>query len=85
MSHWKFAKAIRENEEFRIEGLNIWNHYWHCVDKKVEVAGPDGGNIYYFKEYQIADSEKTVNFVAGEFSYAKVGVYIKDELREGKL
>lgn len=84
MNYWKFAKTIRENEEFRFGGLNIWNHYWHCVNKKVEVTGPDGGNIYFFKEYQIVDNDKTVNFVAGEFSDAKVGDYVKDDLREGK-
>ena len=37
MAQWKFAKAINENETFKIDGINIWNHYWHCVDKKVEV------------------------------------------------
>ena len=85
MSHWKFAKAIRENEEFRIEGLNIWNHYWHCVNKKVEVIGPERGNIYYFKEYQIEHEGKTVHFVAGELMDSTVGIYLKDDLRDGKL
>ena len=29
MAQWKFAKAISENEAFNIDGINIWNHYWH--------------------------------------------------------
>lgn len=58
MTNWKFVKAVNENEEFKIEGLNIWNHYWHCVDKKVEVKGPDNGNVYFFKEYQIEGNDR---------------------------
>ena len=50
MVNWKFAKAIDENEEFKINGTNIWNHYWHCVNKKVEVKGPYEGQVYFFKE-----------------------------------
>ena len=84
MASWKFAKAIVENEEFKVEGQNIWNHYWHCVNKKVEVKGPDQ-NTYYFKEYQIEGNGKKINFVAGEFTDSKVGIYLKDDLSEGKL
>lgn len=85
MTNWKFVRAVDENEEFRIEGINIWNHYWHCVDKKVEVKGPDEGNVYFFKEYQIESTDKTISFVAGEFIDSKVGIYLKDDLFDGKL
>ena len=85
MAQWKFAKAINENEAFKIDGTNIWNHYWHCVNKKVEVKGPDGGNVYFFKEYQIVNNDKTINFVAGEFINSKVGIYLKDDLSDTKL
>jgi hypothetical protein len=33
MTHWKFAKAIDENEEFKINQMNIWNFQWHCLEK----------------------------------------------------
>lgn len=85
MASWKFAKAIHENEEFMIDGMNIWNHYWQCVDKKVQVIGPERGNMYNFKEYQIEHDGKTINFVAGELMDSKVGIYIKDDLSEGKF
>lgn len=85
MAQWKFVKAIKENEEFKIEGLNIWNHYWHCIEKKVEVKGPDHGNPYFFKAYEIDGKGKKVEFVAGEFSDSTAGIYLKDELSEGRL
>lgn len=85
MANWKFAKAIDENEEFRINQLNIWNFYWHCVNKKVEVVGPYEGQIYYFKQYEIIEGDKRIEFVAGEFLNSKVGIYVKDDLSDEKL
>ena len=85
MAQWKFAKAISENEAFNIDGINIWNHYKNKENKKVEVKGPYEGNVYFFKEYQIINNDKTINFVAGEFINSKVGIYLKDDLSEGKL
>lgn len=85
MTDWKFAKAIDENEEFKIDGINIWSHYWHCVNKKVEVKGPYEGQVYFFKEYEIKNGDESIHFVAGEFVNSKVGIYIKDDLSDGKL
>ena len=79
MSNWVFSKAIDENETYKINGENIWNHYWHCTDKKVEVIGPYEGQMYYFKEYEIENNGKKIQFVAGEFVNGKVGIYLKDE------
>lgn len=85
MNTWKFASYIEENKEFKVEGLNIWNHYWHCCERKIQVTGPRTGNPYLFNQYEIRTPEKTVTFVAGEFSDELMGIYIKDELRDGKL
>lgn len=85
MTQWKFAKALNENEEFKIDQLNIWNFHWHCLNKKVEVVGPYEGQVYYFKQYEIRDGEKKVEFVAGEFLNSKVGIYIKDDLSDHKI
>lgn len=85
MTDWKFASFIEINKEYRLEGLNIWNYYWHCSDRKVEVKGPFAGNIYFFKEYEIRTSQKTVKFVAGEFSNGQIGIYTKDDLADRKL
>lgn len=79
MSNWVFSKAIDENETYKINGENIWNHHWHCTDKKVAVVGPYEGQLYYFKEYEIDSSGKKIRFVAGEFLNGKVGIYLKDE------
>jgi hypothetical protein len=38
MTHWKFAKAIDENEEFKINQMNIWNFQWHCLEKKWKLS-----------------------------------------------
>ena len=79
MADWKFASLIEVDKEYKVEGLNIWNHYWHCSDRKVEVRGPFEGQVYYFKEYQIKADYKQVNFVVGEFSNGQIGIYTKDE------
>mgnify|MGYP001099170628 CR=1 FL=1 len=53
MVNWKFASLIEEDKEYRLEGLNIWNHYWHCSDRKIEVRDPFEGHVYFFNEYEI--------------------------------
>ena len=45
MTDWKFDSFIEVDKEYRVEGLNIWNHYWHCSDRKVEVKGPFEGQV----------------------------------------
>lgn len=85
METWKFASYIEIDKEYKINGLNIWNFYWHCSDRKIEVISPNEGQIYFFNEYEISDGHKKVNFVAGEFSNGKVGIFTKDEIMERKL
>lgn len=85
MTDWKFDSFIEINKEHRIDGLNIWNHYWHCNDRKVEVKGPFEGQVYFFKEYEIKTPEKKVCFVAGEFVNGQLGIYLKDDLKDEKL
>jgi hypothetical protein len=41
--------------------------------------------VYFFKEYEITNGDQKINFVAGEFVNSKVGIYIKDDLSDGKL
>lgn len=85
MTSWKFASFIEIDKEYRIEGINIWNHYWFCSDRKVEVKGPFEGNVYFFKEYEIRTPQKTVKFVAGEFINGQIGIYTKDDLADKKI
>lgn len=85
MTNWKFASFIEVDKEYKVEGLNIWNHYWFCSDRKIEVLDPSEGQIYYFNEYEIRTSEKNICFVAGEFSDGKIGIYKRDDLSDGKL
>lgn len=80
MANYKFASIIEVDKEYKLEGLNIWNHYWNCSDRKVEVKGPFEGQVYFFKEYEIKTPEKSVKFVAGEFINGQIGIYIKDEV-----
>ncbi len=78
MADWKFASLIEVDKEYKVDGLNIWNHYWNCSDRKIEVRGPFEGQVYFFNEYEIRTPEKTVKFVAGEFSNQKIGIYLKE-------
>lgn len=77
-TQWKFASVIKINHSYKVEGLNIWNFYWQCTDRNVEVRDPFEGHLYHFKEYEINCDGKTVNFVAGEFSNGKVGIFTKE-------
>ena len=85
MADWKFASLIEVDKEYKVDGLNIWNHYWNCSDRKIEVRGPFEGQVYFFNEYEIKTPEKSVTFVAGEFSNQKIGIYLKDDLSGKKL
>ena len=85
MADWKFTSLIEVDKEYKVDGLNIWNHYWNCSDRKIEVRGPFEGQVYFFNEYEIKTPEKTVTFVAGEFSNQKIGIYLKDDLSGKKL
>lgn len=79
MKNWKFASIIEEDKEFKIDGINIWNHQWHCADRKIEVIGPLSGNPYLFNQYEIKSPEKTITFVVGEFSEGRMGLYLPEE------
>ena len=79
MKDWKFASYIEENKEYKIEGINIWNHDWVCIDRKIQVTGPRTGNPYLFNHYEINTPEKTITFLAGEFSDELMGLYLKEE------
>ncbi len=79
MSEWKFASLIEVDKEYKVEGLNIWNHYWHCTDRKIEVWSPTEGQPYFFNEYEIRGDYKTINFVVGEFVDGKLGLYVKED------
>ena len=78
-THWKFAAYIEIDKEYKIEGLNIWNHYWNCSERKIEVIGPRTGNPYLFNQYEIKTPEKTITFIVGEFSESKIGLYLPEE------
>ena len=84
MANWKFASYIEVDKEYKVEGRNIWNYYWFCSDRNIEVTGPEG-STYIFNEYSINDAGKTVTFVAGEFSDGKIGIYERDELADGRI
>ncbi len=80
MANWKFVSITEIDKEFKINGLNIWNHYWHCTDRNVEIVDPFEGQTYFFKEYEIRTPEKTITFVAGEFSDGQIGIYKKENI-----
>ena len=29
MTNWKFSSFIEVNKEHKVDGINIWNYYWH--------------------------------------------------------
>ncbi len=43
------------------------------------------GKFTFLKSMKLPTRDQKINFVAGEFVNSKVGIYIKDDLSDGKL
>ena len=77
-NNWKHIKTIVDGDEFRIKGLNIWEHNWKRTGQKIVVKDPLYGQEHSMDIYEIANKESTVVFAAGEFSNCVWGIYIRD-------
>lgn len=76
---WKHIKTIVDGDEFRLNGLNIWDHKWRATGSKINVKDPLYGQDYGMPIYEIENKYLKVIFAAGEFSNTVWGIYIQSE------
>jgi hypothetical protein len=76
-SAWRFEKTVSDGEEFKINGINIWDFKWEETGEKIRVKDPVYGQFYSFNVFKIQNKDIEILFVAGEFSNGVYGIYLK--------
>lgn len=74
---WKHIKTIVDGDEFRVDGLNIWEHDWERTGQKITIKDPLYGQDYSMDVYEIRNAESKVTFAAGELSNCIWGIYME--------
>ena len=75
---WRFEKTVCDGEEYKINGINIWDVKWEETGKKIKIKDPLYGKFYSFDVYKIQNENVDVLFAAGEFSNCVWGIYLKE-------
>jgi len=65
---WRFEKTVSDGEEYKINGINIWDFKWEETGEKIMIKDPIYGKFYSFD----------ILFAAGEFSNCVWGIYLKE-------
>ena len=75
---WRALKIVIDGEDFRIEGIHIWEAEWRNVDPiAIKLPHPDHPNQKAdFWIYEIGSGTNIVRFAAGELSNCVWGFYI---------
>jgi hypothetical protein len=75
---WRYDETVYEGEEYKINGINIWDFKWEETGEKIRVKDPVYGQFYSFDVYKIQNN-LDVLFAAGEFSNCVYGIYRREE------
>ena len=84
-SNWKFYASVEERSSLEIDGINVWNYNWNSDYEKVNVIDPLYGEEKTLIRYWIVIEDKTIEFVAGEFSNLIYGFYLKPKDLERQI
>lgn len=76
MEEWHFYRSVIDGEEFRIDGLNIWDHEWKRSGENISVKDPIYQQDHVMSVYEIHEGRKVIRFAAGEFSNLVWGIYL---------
>lgn len=76
-SEWKYFKTIADGEYCVIEGINIWDFEWKSNYETIVVKDPLYGDAKSLNLFWIELPNKSVEFVAGEFSMCVWGIYTR--------
>jgi hypothetical protein len=75
---WRFEKIIGDGEEYKINGINIWDFKWEETGEKINIKDPIYSKFYSFDVYKINNDNVDILFAAGEFSNCVWGIYLKE-------
>ena len=76
---WRFEKTVSDGEEYKINGINIWDFKWEETGEKIKIKDPIYSKFYSFDVYKIHNDNVYVLFAAGEFSNCVWGIYLKEK------
>jgi hypothetical protein len=77
-TNWRFEKTVSDGEEFKINGINIWDFKWEETGEKIKIIDPLYSKFYSFDIYKIQNDNVDILFAAGEFSNCIWGIYLKE-------
>ena len=75
---WNCTSVILDGEDFKIEGLNIWDYEWEPTKRKITVKDPVHNNLFIANVYNIQQDLVSIEFAAIEFSNNVWGIFEKD-------
>jgi hypothetical protein len=75
--NWKHIKTIVDNQTFKIDSLNIWDHKWNDTGETIRIKDPRYGQTYNFNIFEIHLDQRNIRFAAGEFSNCVWGIYVE--------
>ena len=65
---WNCTSVILDGEDFKIEGLNIWDYESEPTKRKITVKDPVYNNLFIANVYNIQQDSVSIEFAAIEFS-----------------
>jgi len=76
---WKFLGAAAEDEEFRVDGINVWNYEWQKDQSGAiaHVKDPLYHHDLTLRVHLIELKNRKVRFAAGELSNGVWGFYVE--------
>ncbi len=77
-NEWKHFKTVTDGEYCGIDGINIWDYEWKSDYEKIIVKDPLYGETKSLNRFWIELPNRTVEFVAGEFSMCVWGIYTRE-------
>ena len=72
---WSYLGTSFGSGEFKVQGVNVWEHKWEETGETVNVRDPSYGMPYTFNVYAIEAGGETIRFAAGEYSADVWGFY----------
>ena len=76
-NEWKYFKTVSDGEYCGVEGSNIWDYEWKSDYETIIVKDQTYGKAKSLHRFWIELPNRTIEFVAGEFSMCVWGIYLK--------
>jgi hypothetical protein len=73
---WEFI-GTSIGDKFIIDGVDIFKEKWENTGEIVQVRDPIYNQVFKFNVWKVNHNNKSIIFVAGEFSNCVFGIYTK--------